>query len=144
MSAYRVILAEEANHSIHRLCSALGVARSAYHAEKDKKSHQQTRKDAGASVRVRSVFRQHRGLYGAPRVTAELRAGGERIHRKRLARLMRDQGLRGKQARTFRGSTTDSKHDQPVAPNLLSRNFCADAPARAIVGDITYVPTQQG
>lgn len=144
MSAYRFIRAEEANHSIHRLCAALGVARSAYHAWKAEKSHQSSEKDAGAKVRVRTVFREHRGLYGAPRVTAELRARGERINQKRVARLMREQGLRAKQARTFRGCTTDSKHDHPVAPNLLGRNFTVHARSQAVVGDITYLPTKQG
>jgi transposase InsO family protein len=93
VSAYRFIRAEEAHHRIHRLCAALGVARSAYHAWKAEKSHQSSEKDAVARVRVRTVFREHRGLYGAPRVTAELRAGGERINQERGARLMREQGL---------------------------------------------------
>lgn len=144
MSAYRFIFAEEAKHSIHRLCAAVGVARSAYHAWKAQKSHHQSDSDAGASIRVQTVFREHRGLYGAPRITAELRARGERINQKRVARLMREQGLRAKQARRFRGSTTDSNHNYPVAPNLLGRDFTADAPSQAIVGDITYLPTQRG
>jgi putative transposase len=144
VSTYRFIHAEEANHSIHRLCSALEVARSAYQAWKAKKTHQQSKTDAGAGVRVKSVFREHRGLYGAPRITAELRAQGERINRKRVARLMREQGLRAKQGRSFRGCTTDSNHDHPVAPNLLKRDFRAEAPNRAIVGDITYLSTQRG
>lgn len=144
MSIYRFVRVEEANHSIHRLCAAMGVARSAYHAWKAQTSHQQRVKDAGARVRVQAVFRAHRGLYGAPRVTAELRAQGERINRKRVARLMREQGLRAKQARTFRGCTTDSNHNDPVAPNRLKRNFRVYAPNRAIVGDVTYIPTRQG
>ena len=58
---------------MHRLCLALGVARSPYQAWKAKKTHQRAKADSGASVRVGSVFREHRGLYGAPRITAELR-----------------------------------------------------------------------
>ena len=107
MSSCRFVRVEEANHSIHRLCAAMGVARSAYHAWKAQTSHQQRVKDAGARVRVQAVFRVHRGLYGAPGVSDELHAPGERINRKRVALLMWEQGLLAKQACTFRGCTTD-------------------------------------
>ena len=87
--------------------------------------------------------RRKRGRYGSPRVHADLRAEGEAVSRKRVARLMRELGLEGRKRRRFR-KTTDSKHALPVAPNLLERDFTATAPNEGWVTDITYVWTQRG
>jgi putative transposase len=84
-----------------------------------------------------------KGRYGAPRVHAELRAQGTRGSRKRVARLMRSRGLRGKTRRKFK-STTDSKHKFPIAENKLERNFTAEKPDQKWLADITYLPTLEG
>ena len=73
-----------------------------------------------------------------------LNTAGHAVGRRRVARLMREEGLRGRPTRRFRGNTTDSRHDQPVAPNLLARNFTTEAPNIAWVGDITYLWTASG
>ena len=77
------------------------------------------------------------------RVHAELKAAGERVGRKRVARLMREKRLVARMRRRFR-TTTDSKHDFPIAPNVLERDFTASAPDRAWVTDITFLWTAQG
>ena len=93
--------------------------------------------------KINVVHAQNAGTYGSPRVWRELRDEGERVSRKRVARLMKEEGLKGIPKRRFR-RTTDSSHGLPVAPNLLNRKFCADAPNRVWASDISYVRTWEG
>src|SRR6476661_6151210 len=92
---------------------------------------------------IRRVHGDSRGRYGSPRVHAALRAEGRQIGRNRVARLMHHHGVRARQKRRF-CRTTDSRHDFPLAPNLLGRRFTASAPDRVWLADITYVPTAVG
>jgi len=95
---------------------------------------------------VRAAHTKSRRRYGAPRVHAELQAQGEPVAKKRIARLMREDGLVGRRPRRFI-RTTDSRHTDPLAPNVLDRQFAVDAvpgPNRVWVSDITYVPTHEG
>lgn len=144
MTAYRFIQAEKANHSVRMMCRVLHVSRAAYYAWREGGTHTGSAADKEVLVHVRAIHRRHEGRYGAPRVTAELRAQGKFVNRKRVARLMRENGLVGRPRRTFRGTTTDSAHQEPVAPNLLKRQFHTDAPNKAVVGDVTYLPTGEG
>jgi len=143
VSTYRFILSEKAHHPVRVLCRVLRVSRSSYYAWVAGSTHI-SRADHELLAHVRAIHRHHKGRYGAPRVTLELRAQGFTVGRRRVARLMRANGLAGRPRRRFRGSTTDSKHQQPVAPNLLERDFRADSPNRVLVGDITYLPVQGG
>lgn len=144
MSTYRFIRSEEAHHAVRLLCRVLEVSRSAYYAWRAGQSHARTRDEKLLLVHIRAIHRRHKERYGAPRVLAELRGQGFVVSRKKVARLMREQGLVGRPRRRFRGTTTDSAHDDPVAPNLLDRQFETDAPNQAVVGDITYLRTQHG
>jgi transposase InsO family protein len=81
--------------------------------------------------------------YGSPRVHEDLQEQGIRCGRKRVARLMRENGIRAKQTRRFK-ATTDSDHNDPVAPNLLDREFQVDVPDRVWVADLTYIWTREG
>ena len=83
------------------------------------------------------------GRYGAPRIQGELAKEGEHVSRKRVARLMREAGLRAKTSRKFK-ATTDSSHTLPIAPNLVDRRFDVDRPNAVWVSDITYLRTRQG
>lgn len=143
MTAYRFIRSEEANHSIRLMCRVLKVVRSCFYTWRAGRTHS-GREDVTARVHIRAIHRRHKGRYGAPRITAELRAQGLLVNHKRVARLMREEGLAGTPRRRFRGTTTDSAHQQPVAPNLLKREFTVEAPNIALVGDITYLPTELG
>ena len=100
--------------------------------------------DAALLKRVRTIHASSRETYGAPRVHAELRAGGERHGRKRIARLMREAGLVGASRR--RGGVTTTRRDQDArpAPDLVDRNFVASGPNQLWVADITFVPTASG
>ncbi len=143
MSAYRFVDAEKANHSVRRLCRAVGVSRSAYYewAAERTWTGQQEHADL---VRIKAAHRRSRGTYGSPRIVAELAAQGQPIGRRRVARLMRSHGLSGTPKRRFRGTTTDSRHDQRVAPNLLDRQFRPAGPNQVWAGDITYLPVAGG
>lgn len=144
MSAYRFIRSEEANHTVRMMSRVLHVSRSAYYAWREGQTHVARPGEAALVVHVRAVHRRHKGRYGAPRITAELRAQGFLVNRKRVARVMREHELVGRPRRTFRGSTTDSDHAESVAPNLLERQFTVEAPNLAVVGNITYLPTRAG
>ncbi len=144
VTAYRFIRSEEANHAVRLMCRVLRVSRAAYYAWRNGRIRQRPASDAKLLVHIKAIHRRHKGRYGAPRITVELRDQGFVVNRKRVARVMREHGIVGRPRRVFRGTTTDSDHDAPVAPDLLQRQFEVDAPNRAFVGDITYLPTRQG
>jgi putative transposase len=140
---YAFIDAEKARWPVDRLCHVLGVSRSGFYAWKARPLCRRQREDAPLAVRIAGVHRRSRGRYGSPRVHAELRAQGVRVGRKRVARLLREQGLRARPRRQV-CRTTDSNHREPIAPNVLARQFQTDAPDRVWVGDVTYIPTAEG
>ncbi len=94
-------------------------------------------------VQIGALFKEYKGRYGSPRLERELRARGVMVNGKRVARLMREAGLRAKGKRRFK-ATTQSKHRYPVAPNLLERRFAVKSANRLWVSDITYVWTGEG
>lgn len=136
-------IAQEVAFPVDAMCRVLGVTRSGYYAWKKRPKPTRKRADAQLAATVASVHERSRKAYGSPRVHAELKARGVRVSRKRIARLMRENGLQGRRKRRFR-RTTDSKHNGPVAPNLLARNFRVSEPDRAWVTDVTAIATQDG
>ena len=119
-----------------RWCRALGVSRSGYYASRVRPTPRHEREDQRLSVLVREAHERSRKTYGSPRVHAELAANGERVSRKRIVRLMQEQGIQARVRRRYK-CTTMSDHDQPVAPNLLDRQFEAAVPNARWVGDTT-------
>ena len=101
------------------------------------------RANAQLSAEVAAVHNRSRKAYGSPRVHAELKARGVRVGKKRVERLMRENGLEARRKRRFR-KTTDSRHSHPIAPNLLARDFHTEAPNRAWVTDVTAIWTLEG
>jgi putative transposase len=99
--------------------------------------------DAALLAHISSVYAEHRGAYGWPRIWGELVKRGIRVGKQRVQRLMQH-GIRARGKRRFRVTTTDSRHDLPVAPNRLNRNFRPAAPNQAWSGDITYIATEEG
>jgi transposase InsO family protein len=141
VSAYRFIAAERANYSVALMCRVLGVSRSGYYGWSTRPPSKREVDDRSLSVRIREIHRDTRQAYGAPRITAELRAEGISISRKRVARLMRLQRLQGRHLRQFKGPHTFT---YVSIPDLLDRRFDPKAPDRVWASDITYVPTAQG
>ena len=134
----------KAEHSLTALCTAFAVKRSGYHAWVKAAASDRERTDAALLVQIRAVHTQHRGRYGAPRIQRELAAQGHRHGCKRIARLLRADGLRGLCARRFVPRTTQSDHDQPVAPNRLAAQPAPTGPNQTWVTDLTYVWTAEG
>ncbi len=129
------------------MCRVLDVSRSGFYAAARRATSARAKRDEELRAQIRAVYHHSRRTYGSPRVHAELREQGERCGRKRVARLMRQAGLRVKVRRQLRPQTTDSKHSHRVAPNTLARRFAVkevDGINRVWAGDITYVPTREG
>jgi transposase InsO family protein len=121
----------------------LGVSHSGYYAWVGRPPSKRATDDELLATHVRAVHQGSRGTYGGPRIHAELRHDGFATGRKRIARLMREQGICALPRKRFR-RTTDSDHDHVIAPNVLARDFVADRPDRRWVTDITYVWTWEG
>lgn len=94
-------------------------------------------------VKITEVYEDSSGSYGSPRITEELKSCGFVISRQRTARIMKSAGIRAKRKKKF-VVTTDSKHNYPVAPNVLNRGFAVERPVQVWVSDITYVKTNKG
>lgn len=110
------------------MCRVLQVTRSGFYAWRTREPSARARQDQRLRIEVRVIHQAARGCYGSPRIHQEIRSKGERVSRKRIARLMAQEGLRGKKKRRFR-VTTNSDHAYPVAPNVLDRKFAiADVP----------------
>ncbi len=125
------------------MCSVLEVSVSGYYAWCQRTPSQHSREDAQLAEKVKTAFQTNRRVYGSPRVHAELRAQGIHCARKRVARLMREQGLFAQRPR-HRTITTKSEPGAQVAPNLLQRDFSADQPNTKWVADTTYIWTAEG
>jgi putative transposase len=130
------IAAEKASFNVSQLCRALGVSPSGFYAwcRRPKSAHAQ--RDRQLRVLVRASFEASKHRYGSPRIHEDLLEQKERVSRKRVIRLMQEDGLKARIRKRFT-CTTVSDHDQPAAANLLDRQFTAEAPNQRWVGDTT-------
>lgn len=133
-------------HPIRALCQALEVSANGYYdwRQRQERPSQRTQEDQRLKERIGQIHQQSRQTYGSPRIMEALQQSGQRHGRNRIARLMREQGLWGRPKRRFRVSTTDSNHDQPIAPNRLAEAPAPQAPNQLWAADITYVSSAQG
>jgi len=141
--SYQFIAEHRHEYAITTMCRVLEVSLSGYYAWCKRLPSRHSREDARLAEQVKTAFQANRGVYGSPRVHAELQAQGITCARKRVARLMRQQGLAARKAR-HRTITTHSDPEAQVAPNLLQRNFHADEPDTKWVADTTYIWTAEG
>jgi transposase InsO family protein len=130
------IAAEKAEFPIATLCQVLQVSPSGFYASRGRPESTHTRDDRRLKVLVQASFDESKQRYGSPRVHEDLIEQDERVSRKRVVRLMQEDGLVARQRKRYK-LTTMSDHDQPVAANLLDRQFEADAPNQRWVGDTT-------
>ena len=130
------IAAERAEFSVADCCRALRVSPSGFYAWQQRPESARARRDRYLRVRIRASHEGSRQRYGRPRIWKDLREEGERVSEKRVGRLMRVEGLQARARKRFR-STTMSKHDQPIAANVLARQFDAAQPNQRWVGDTT-------
>jgi transposase InsO family protein len=129
--------------SILQMCTMLGVSSSGYYAWRKRPLSAREMANQALSKDIETVYHDNDGLYGSPRIHAELRAHGKRCSKNRVARLMRLRHLRAKHVRRFKVTTQRDKR-RAVAPNLLKRDFVADRPNQKWLSDITCIPTQEG
>lgn len=144
---FAFIAAEKASPApigrVSELCRALGVSRSGFYAWRDRPESGHAAEDLKLAIKVTEAHQRGWGKYGSPRVHRELKKQGIAVSRKRVVRLMQEQGLVGRPKKKF-VLTTDSDHTLDVAPNVLDRDFTASGPNQRWAGDITYLKTSEG
>jgi putative transposase len=131
-------------YPVRELCAALEVTRSGYYAWSRGQEGARELANRLMVEQIKRVFSAKRSRYGSPRITEELRRQGQICNHKRVERLMRQEGLKGRSGRRRKVSTTNSDHDQPIAPNLLLGRAAPVKRDEVWVTDITYVPTAEG
>ena len=140
---FAFVLEHTAEFDVETMCRVLEVSRSGYYAWRRRPLSPRAREDRRLLPKIRVIHAQTRQAYGSPRIYRELHAQGVACGRHRVARLMRDAGIRAKHKRRFR-ATTDSAHSHPVAPNLLQRDFGVTELDAVWLADITYLWTREG
>jgi len=140
---FQFMQAHSREYPIALMCRALEVSESGYHAWTKREVSKRAQEDQVLAEQREHIFQANRGVYGSPRIHAELQEQGRRCGRKRIARLMQERGISAQRKRR-RVRTTDSNPSNPVAPNLLNREFTASAPHTKWVTDITAIDTAAG
>lgn len=145
MNRFQFVADHQRRYGVKRLCTILGIARSSFYYWRATAAERVARQaaDARLAARIRAVHHESDGTYGVPRVTAELRATGERVNHKRIARVMRSICLAGVRLRR-RHRTTIPDPAAAKAPDLIGRDFSASETNTKYVGDITYLPLDGG
>lgn len=128
---------------ISRMCKVLEVSRSGYYAWHGRPPSKREMANRKLYGKIKRVYNENGGIYGSPRIYRALKAGGVACSENRVARLMRANGLRAQQEKTFK-TTTKRNDADPVAPNRLKRDFEAERPNEKWLADITYIATQEG
>ena len=125
---------------VKKMCQVLNISSSGFYRWREHPFSIRSIQNERLKLRIRELYNEHQGMAGSPMITADLRAEEEfcRVGKNRVARLMREMNLRSQTVKKY-VVTTDSKHNEPVAPNLLNREFTVSAPNTAWVSDITYL-----
>jgi putative transposase len=140
---YRFIREHTGEFRVETMCRVLKVSRTAYYHCLIRSLSQHRVQDEFIKEHILKIYRQNRNTYGSPRIHKQLAKQGIHCSRKRVERLMKEAAIQGIHKRKFK-VTTDSKHNLPVAENLLNRNFSADSPNMSWLSDITYISTNEG
>jgi transposase InsO family protein len=130
---YAFIAAHQQEFPVIRMCHVLQVSESGYYAWRQREPSERKRRDEALGKRIEDAYSTNRQVYGSPGIHAVLKEQGVPCGRKRVARLMRERGISAK-SRRRKMKTTDSHHTNPVAPNLLKRDFTAEATNTRVAG----------
>jgi putative transposase len=142
---FELIQAEKASFPVRMMCKLLEVSRSGYYSWLGRRPSKRSEEETQLKASIQEAHQQGRGTYGSPRVTQELKSKGLKAGRHRVARLMREQGLRGlPRRRALRVATTRTDPSLAVAPNTLDRDFSTTQLDQVWVSDLTYLDTQEG
>jgi len=131
-------------HPIRMLCDLLGVSHSGYYRWRQERPSARQCEDAAIAAKVVAAHKASRGTYGAPRILKDLREEGTCTSKRRCARLMRENGLQGRKKHRRKPRTTDSRHTQPIAPNLIAMRPAPTGPNQVWLTDITFIETAEG
>jgi putative transposase len=142
--SFRFIEDHHDTYPVRLLCAVLEVSPAGYYAWRERPMSARAASNSALVAEIRQVHRDSGKRYGSPRVHAVLQTLGRGVSRGRVERLMRRHGIRAIMAPPRRVRTTDSRHDLPIAPNLIARDFTTAAPNRVWLADITYIPTAEG
>lgn len=134
---------QEEEFPVAFMCEIFEVSSSGYYAWRKRDTSERETRELSLVRKIEEIHQGSRGTYGSPRVFQVLKGLGEPCNKAKVERLMKKNGIRAKTKRKFR-QTTDSKHNLPVVPNLLERNFSPEKPNQTWAGDITYVWTREG
>ena len=140
---YAFIREHEGEFRVAAMCRALEVGASGYYGWRGHKPSERDGENERLLEKIKAAHAASRGIYGSPKIYRCLRRDGERVNHKRVARLMKEGGMRARRAKKSK-RTTDSRHDLPVADNVLARQFRAGRPDEVWASDITYVWTAEG
>jgi putative transposase len=140
---FQLIRDHREHFPVRLMCRVLNVSPSGFYDWLRRPESPRAVEDRALVEKIQAVHNESRRTYGSPRVHASLKAAGYRIGRKRVARLMRENDIRAKAKRKFR-ITTDSRHDHPIVPNLLDRQFTVETPDAVWLADISYIWTHEG
>lgn len=141
---YACIARHEGEHDVRLMCRVLEVASSGFYQWRRLERSARAKADEALLRQIRDAFRASGETYGAPRIHQDLQDAGVHVGKKRIARVMRADGLVARAPRAAWVHTTDSAHAHPIAANLLEQQFAVTAVDRVWVSDITYVPTRLG
>jgi len=130
-------------YGVQKMCRVLGASRSGYYGWKRQPQSKRQKENEKILMEIRESHKNSNRAYGSPRITEDLQANGTKCGENRVARLMKNNGIVGKAKKKFK-ATTNSRHNLPVAENVLNQNFTAEKPNTVWVSDITYVPTLEG
>src|SRR5690554_3927861 len=125
------------------MCKVFKVSKSGYYQWLQAKASKRWLENEVLLMQIKDIFKASHNTYGSPRITKELNELGYTVSRPRVARIMSNVGIMARKPRKFK-LTTNSKHNYPVAPNLLNRNFQVERANQVWVSDITYIRTNQG
>jgi transposase InsO family protein len=141
---YAFIESELAMHDVTTSCRVLSVSRSGYYQWLDREPSPRLAAAEALAEEIQGVYRENRCVYGSPRIHRVLQSRGRKVSEKTVAKLMKLRQLCAKGKKRFVPKTTDSSHDQPIAGNVLEREFTAALPNEKWAADITYIPTEEG
>ncbi len=146
MERYERIDTMKDDYSVLSLCENLDVSASGFYGWLARRTAPGPRACANAALAkdIQAIHEESRQTYGSPRIVMELRKRGKRHGRNRVARLMNEEGLCGRQKGRYRVQTTDSNHNEPIAPNRLADAPAPTGPNQIWVKDITYIQTKEG
>lgn len=141
---YQFIEKNRSGGDVRALCDVLNVSHSTYYAWRTRSSSKREEQNQQLLTDITLIHRKSRQTYGSPRITQELRSGGKSCGENRVARIMRNHGIRAKTKRQFRITTTKRNFRDPVAENLVKQQFVAERPNQLWSSDITYLWTREG